>query len=57
MRELMANEDHELRLVAEPDGEPVAIDALILERSQPSTLLRGSRAERPLGGIGGNHRA
>jgi putative acetyltransferase len=34
VRDLMLNADHEIRLVAELDGEPVGIGALILERSE-----------------------
>jgi putative acetyltransferase len=34
LRDLMRNDDHEIRLIAELDGEPVAIGALVLERSE-----------------------
>jgi len=34
VRDLMLNADHEIRLVAELDGEPVGIGALIVERSE-----------------------
>jgi putative acetyltransferase len=34
VRDLMLNRDHEIRLVAELDGKPVGIGALILERSE-----------------------
>jgi putative acetyltransferase len=34
VRDLMLNADHEIRLVAELDAEPVGIGALILERSE-----------------------
>jgi putative acetyltransferase len=34
IRDLMVNADHEIRLVAEMDGKPVGIGALIVERSE-----------------------
>jgi putative acetyltransferase len=34
IRDLMLNRDHEIRLVADLDGQPVAIGALVLERSE-----------------------
>lgn len=34
LNDLARNDDHEIRLIAELDGNPVAIGALILERSE-----------------------
>jgi hypothetical protein len=34
VRDLMLNRDHEIRLVAELDGKPVGIGALVVERSE-----------------------
>lgn len=34
VRDLMLNADHEIRLVAELEGKPVGIGALIIERSE-----------------------
>ncbi len=48
VRDLMLNADHEIRLVAELDGKPVGIGALVVERSElracyvsPQTARRG----------------
>lgn len=34
VRDLMLNPDHEIRLIAELDGKPIAIGALLVERSE-----------------------
>ena len=48
IRELVLNDDHEIRLLAELDGQPVGIGALVLHRSElracyvdPSAARRG----------------
>ena len=46
LSDLMRNDDHEIRLIAELDGEPVAIGALILERSELRACYVAPRAVR-----------
>jgi putative acetyltransferase len=46
LRDLMRNDDHEIRLIAELDGEPVAIGALILERCELRACYVSPKAAR-----------
>jgi putative acetyltransferase len=44
--DLILNEDHEIRLIAELDGQPVGIGALILERSELRACYVSPQAAR-----------
>ncbi len=46
VRDLMVNADHETRLIAEVDGAPVGIGALILERSELRACYVSPQAAR-----------
>jgi GNAT superfamily N-acetyltransferase len=46
LRDLMLNRDHEVRLVAELDGKPVGIGALIVERSELRACYVAPQAAR-----------
>ena len=46
VRDLMANAEHEIRLVAELDGKPVGIGALVLEESELRAVYVSPEAAR-----------
>jgi putative acetyltransferase len=46
VRDLMLNTDHEIRLVAELDGKPIGIGALVVERSELRACYVSPQAAR-----------